>query len=454
MSRILVIDDDGSARASLARVFTAESHDVLLAESIADAQDRHLNDLFIGGIDCIFCDVRMPGQSGLEWFSEWSADPAVDLNGNHGVRIPVVLMTAFGEVKDAVWAMKRGAVDFLIKPFGRKEVLKALEVALKRGDLRKRQRSVAGVGSDFLGFERSILMKTVADQARRAAQVDSNVILSGESGTGKSWLARQIHQISPRSPHPFVEINCSAIPAALIESELFGHEKGAFTGATQTHRGLFESVGEGTLFLDEIGDAPLEFQPKLLKAIEEKQFRRVGGVESHPFQGRIISATHQDIPQRIRLGEFRSDLWYRLQVIEIHMPALREHLEDLPDLAQKFLEMVCLQTGLQKHFLPGVIEHLVSYPWPGNIRELKNAIERAVVLSQGETINQDDFPVFLGSQTPLLKDFYGKTLNEVQSLMFESVLQQTGGDRAEAARKLGVTERTIYRWLKEESHRR
>ncbi len=457
--RILLVDDDLQALESTRKILELAGFEVTTAgdgeaalEHVRPSPERAAQ-LF----DLILTDVRMPRLGGLEFLR------ALHLCGE---RTPVILMTAFGRVEDAVWAMKLGAVDFLTKPFKRQALLSAVEAALKRARPRgessrqgaQSQPSSAGEAAHQLvgGSQRIAIVRRMIEQV---APTTASVLIQGESGTGKELAARALHQRSARARAPFVALNCAAVPEQLMESELFGFEKGAFTGATLAKVGLFEAASGGTLFLDEIGDLPLSLQAKLLRALQEGEIRRVGATASRKVDVRVIAATHKDLKQAAAAGSFRSDLLYRLEVVTLTMPALRERVEDIPDLAYFFLNQASARH--QKSVLgiaDDAFEVLLAHGWPGNIRELSNVIERAVIFAQGGEITAADLPQHLlslvaGRISPSLAA--GKTisvpigtpLKDVEDLLIRKTLEATSGDKNMTAKLLGINSRTIYRKL-------
>ncbi|MBU6374949.1 MAG: sigma-54 dependent transcriptional regulator [Bdellovibrionales bacterium] len=439
MKRILVVDDDLQGLESTRRILEWAGYEVVTASGAQEALDIVRSKDF-SGLQAILTDVRMPRMSGLEFLKALSVISC---------RIPVILMTAYGNVEDAVWAMKLGAVDFLSKPFKKKQLLDAVSVALSR--------SVPTVSSE--PSVRSSKMAALRDQILKVASANTTILVQGESGVGKERIAREIHDLSPRAHRAFVAINCAAIPENLLESELFGFEKGAFSGAGHAKPGLFESASGGTLLLDEIGDMPLVLQSKLLRVLQEGEIRRLGSTRSTRVDVRLVAATHQDLRALVAAGRFREDLLYRLEVIVLQVPALRDRPEDILALAEHILQK-CAETHGKA--ITGFSEQakllLQSHSWPGNIRELSNAIERAVVLSSGHLIEPSDLPatlrpsdigVFpsLSSTETSISIPLGTALKDVEELLIRRTLEATDGDKAMTARLLGITSRTIYRKL-------
>lgn len=439
MKKILVIDDDPQALESTRRILEWAGYEVVVAVDGKDALDR-IRSKEILGVQAILTDVRMPKMTGLEFLQALSLISC---------RVPVVLMTAFGSVEEAVWAMKLGAVDFLSKPFKKKQLLEAIEVALSR----------SSEGCESAPLIHSSKMASLQIDVLKVAATQATVLICGESGVGKERIAQQIHEESSRRRNSFVAVNCAAIPENLLESELFGFEKGAFSGADHAKPGLFEVAHGGTILLDEIGDMPLVLQAKLLRVLQEGEIRRLGSTKSTRVDVRVLAATHQNIRELVAQGKFREDLFYRLEVIVLHVPPLRERLEDVLSLAEFFREQ-----SNQRHskkvlgFSRSALDLIVSHSWPGNVRELSNAVERAVVLSSGDWIQAEDLPVTLHSKN-LFSDQgmshlqgaisvpLGTALKDVEDLLIRKTLEATEGDKALTARLLGITSRTIYRKL-------
>lgn len=434
--KVLLVDDDHESLQSTGKILGFAGHEVVPASSGIEALDR------IAAVrpDLIVTDVRMPGLSGMEFMEACL---------KRGHRIPFIVMTAHAGWQEAVWAMKLGAVDFLEKPFKRQALLDGVEQIEKR----VRSELQLSEGTDLIGSSR--VMNELRVLIEQIGRTEASVLLTGESGTGKEQVARMIHETSPCAEGPFIPVNCAAIPADLMESELFGFEAGAFTGATRAKAGLIEAAQGGTLLLDEIGDLPLALQPKLLRVLEEQRIRRLGSNVEKKVEVRVIAATHQNLSKKVQEGQFRQDLFYRLDVMTLSLPALRERMEDIPELTQYFLERFSRIHGKPVSGIDAEAQALLlNHSWPGNVRELSNALERAVVLNQGGSITCADLPPHLqrsaGSGPPSPEKIViplGMSLKEMEDLMFRRALEASGGDRAEAARMLGVAERTIYRWI-------
>jgi len=443
--RILVVDDEKLIRWSLRERLSVEGYEILEAADGAEADKIIEREEF----DLALLDLRLPDASGMTL-----------LRKIHGVRpdLPVIIITAFSSVDGAVEAMKNGAVDYITKPFNMDEmamiVNRAIEMAAMRHQISSQvneQKARFGV-ANIIGKSPEIL--EVVNLVRRVALSETTaVLLLGESGTGKDLVARAIHYESNRADKPFVNITCTALPASLLESELFGHERGAFTDAKTQKKGLFEVASGGSVFLDEIGDMEPPLQAKLLRVLEDKAFKRIGGTQDIPVDARIIAATHRDLDERIREGHFREDLYYRLSTVPILVPPLRERGDDVALLANHFLG--AYEYEFHHHargFSPDALEKLQAYPWPGNVRELRNAIERAALLGTGEAITGDDIVLGRGvlsggairasapSQDHLMvlpPD--GCILEVVEKDLLRQALERTGGNRTQAAELLGLT---------------
>jgi two-component system nitrogen regulation response regulator NtrX len=377
--RILVLDDEENIGRSLKLILEREGYTVSLASSVAEAKALPYR------AELYLVDVRLPDASGID-FVRWLR--------SHDNQAPVVMISGHGTIADAVEATHAGAFDFLEKPLGRDRVLLALKNALDQTKLREENRRLkeAAGGARMIG--ESPAFARVVDQATLAARSDARVLVTGESGTGKELLAAHIHAASPFAEGPFIKVNCAAIPTELIESELFGHEKGSFTGATAARRGKFELADGGTLFLDEVGDLHASSQAKLLRVLQEGEFHRVGGEQSIRVQVRVVAATNRDLLEMVAQQKFREDLYYRLCVVPVRMPSLRERREDIAALADYFLGEFCSRNNFRaKQWGSETVAVLEDYSWPGNIRELRNTVERMAILTQGDVIEEDSVPV-------------------------------------------------------------
>src|SRR5947208_16256187 len=441
---LLVADDDPGLRESLERTLTREGYRVILASDGNAALER----LQAGGIDLVLTDLKMPGLTGIEVLRAARAiAPDVD----------VILLTAFGTVEEAVKAMKEGAYDFLTKPFQRAQVLRLIRQALERRELIQQNRALRQRLDDLLrqgvvigsspAFRR---MMTLVEQV---ADSSAAVLVQGESGTGKELVASAIHERSARRNGPFVAVNCAALPETLLESELFGYEKGAFTGAASRREGRFELAAGGTLFLDEVADLSLVTQPKILRVLQEGEFERLGGNRTIRVDVRIVAATNQDLASLVRDKRFREDLFYRLNVITIKVPPLRERHEDIPVLAEHFLKLYAAKNNrLLEGFSKEAMRRIEAYSWPGNVRELENVVERAVVLARGSPVEVTDLPDNVGGATPMPDGVFivrvGTPLAEVEQRLLEETLRLTKGNKTLTARILGIDPKTVFRKLK------
>jgi two-component system response regulator HydG len=440
---LLIADDDPGLRESLERTLTREGYRVVLASDGRAALER----VQAGGVDLIVTDLRMPGLTGLELLRAAKAImPDVD----------VILLTAFGTVEEAVKAMKDGAYDFLTKPFRREQLIKLIDKALERRDLIEQNRALKKQLEDLRAKGQMIgaspswrRMLTLVEQT---ADSSATILIQGESGTGKELVARTIHERSARRNGPFVAVNCAALPETLLESELFGYEKGAFTGAGGRKEGRFDLANGGTLFLDEVADLSLVTQPKILRVLQEGQFERLGGTRTLQVDVRIVAATNQDLADMVKEKRFREDLYYRLNVITVRVPPLRERHEDIRLLAQHYLRVYAAKNGRKLDgFTAEAIERLESYAWPGNVRELENLIERTVLLARKDRIDAEDLPEEVaGVKRPprdAILGLIGIPLAEIEQRLLDETLRITGGNKTQAAKHLGIDVRTVARKL-------
>ncbi|OGB99312.1 MAG: Fis family transcriptional regulator [candidate division NC10 bacterium RIFCSPLOWO2_12_FULL_66_18] len=443
--KILVIDDDESLRRVLEYNLAQEGYAVLTASS--GEQGLHL--LKKEGADLVVTDVRMAGMDGLQVLEEVRK---VDLN------IQVIILTAFGTIEMAVEAMKAGAFHYISKPFNRDElkltIKKALQLkALERENVALRQELQTRLGLDNIIAE-SPPMKQILEMLERVAPTETTVLILGESGTGKELIARAIHGSSPRAQGSFVAVNCAAIPENLLESELFGHVKGAFTGAIRDRVGKFEAADGGTIFLDEIGEMRPDLQVKILRCLEERSLERVGDNTLIRVDVRVLAATNKDLTKAIQAGEFREDLYYRLNVVPLSISPLRERREDIRPLAQHFLKRLGAQPRLT--IAPDAFQALETYDWPGNVRELENALERAMIFHRGDAISLADLPETIraprakeAAPLPLSLPEAGLSLEEVEKELILRALQKHDWNQSRAARYLGITRHTLlYRMEK------
>jgi two-component system, NtrC family, response regulator HydG len=434
--RVLVVDNDAEQVDLLRAHLEREGYQVAGATDAAAG----LGALEAGDAAVVLTDLRMDGMDGLALLREVRARAP-------GAR--VILMTAFGSLETAIAAMRDGAFDYLTKPFRLEEVTLAVQRALDDRALREENQRLRRVVDERYGWEslvgRSPALQAALEVLRAVAASDASVLLLGDSGTGKELAARALHQAGARSRGPFVAVNCAAIPETLLEAELFGHEKGAFTGADRRRAGLLQEADGGTLFLDEVADMPLALQAKVLRALQDKTVRPVGARETVQLDFRLVSATNSDLAVRVREGRFREDLYYRLAVIPVRLPSLRERPEDIPLLARHFVARYAADAGkMVTGFDDAALGWLASHPWPGNVRELENTIARAVALAQEPTLTLREVRPLLGS-APTAAGLR-PTLAELQSRYVDEVLAEARGDRRVAARILGVSLRTLQRW--------
>ncbi|HJR63485.1 MAG TPA: sigma-54 dependent transcriptional regulator [Gemmatimonadaceae bacterium] len=444
--RVLVVDDEPSLRLTLSRILAAEGHEVVTA---ADGEEA-LAKLEEVDADLVLCDLRMPRLDGLQFLGAYQ---------ERAGRAPVIAMSAYGDAQTAIAALQHGAHDFLQKPFRAEELLLSLRKAVER-QRRQERATVAEAAAAIAGPEASIIgvshaLREAVELARKVAPYPLTVLLTGESGTGKELIARLIHATSRRAGAAFVAVNCGAIPETLVESELFGHVKGAFTGATIDKPGLFEEADGGTLFLDEVGELPAPLQVKLLRVLQEGDVRRVGATVSRTVDVRIIAATNRDLATDVTTGRFRSDLYYRVNVVGIRLPPLRERREDIPILVDHFLQSHARRLGIDPRPLAArALELLNEYSWPGNVRELANVIERALVLATGDTIEAAALPEVLraapGAPLPSDSDLSIKRgIEQLERTLIGRALERTQGNRTRAARLLELSHRALLYKIRE-----
>jgi len=443
---MLVVDDDAGSSGLLREIFVQEGYDVALAGSGAEALTLAAEKPF----DIVLCDVQMPDVDGIEVLRRLRRVAPDSI---------VILVTAYGTIEMAIRALHEGAFDYVRKPFKLDEVRLCVARAMER---RQAGPPPAGRAADAsaqgrMRGARPILgshpaMVELYKLVSRVAGTKSSVLIIGESGTGKELIARTIHDASPRRDRPFVAVNCTSLSETLLESELFGHVKGAFTGAIERRPGLFLEANRGSVFLDEVGDMSLSMQAKLLRVLQEEEVKPVGGNETIPVDVRVVAATHQDLEALVREGRFRMDLYYRLHVVALHVPPLRERPEDIPILAEHFLREYAGRSNRNlRGFSPRAMEALLAHPWPGNVRELENVVERAVALALSSTIEESDLPdkLIVGARIAPAepRGSTRATLDEVARSYVLQVLDQVRGNKSEAARVLGIPRRTLYRML-------
>jgi two-component system nitrogen regulation response regulator NtrX len=436
--RILVVDDEENIGRSLRMILEREGYQVNTVRSASEMRslpERARMDLYL-------VDVRLPDANGIDILRELQSAE---------VAAPVVMISGHATIADAVEATRAGAFDFLEKPLGRDRVMVAVKNALEQGNLKQENRKLreaAGGGTKMIGssppFARAV------EQATMAARSDARVLLVGESGTGKELLAAHIHASSPFASGPFIKVNCAAIPGELIESELFGHEKGSFTGATSLRRGKFEMADGGTLFLDEIGDLHANSQAKLLRVLQEGEFHRVGGEQTIRVSVRVVSATNRDLSAMVAQGKFREDLYYRVSVVPIRVPALRERPQDVRPMAEYFLEDFCQRNGFRKKsFDLSVWESFEAYRWPGNARELRNVVERMAILSEGDVLTNATLPLELKLQresAPRSSVQEARESAEREHVL--RALEEAGWNVSSAARALGMERTNLHKRIR------
>jgi DNA-binding NtrC family response regulator len=438
--RVLIVEDESSVREVVRQFLKSRKYEVVETATCAGAK-RLWHE---ARPDIAILDYGLPDGNALELLVELRAiDPS----------IPVIILTGYGSIELAVEAVKLGAEQFLTKPVE----LATLELVIRRSleNQRNRQKQLAeitrrnrNVLDPFMG--KSIVIRELAEVGKKVLTTECPVLIQGETGTGKGVLAHWLHQNGPRSAQPFVDLNCGGLSRDLLETELFGHERGAFTGATQSKSGLLEIAHKGTVFLDEIGDVDLQVQPRLLKVLEEKQFRRLGDVRDRKVDIRLIAATHHDLGKLVHERRFRDDLYFRISTIPMRMPPLRERVEDIPEVVNYLLDRLSSDIGKGAiEMKPGAMRALQSYSWPGNIRELRNVLERAVLLSGSHLLTERDlhFDLQIGADAEEMSS--GKTLGEVERQYIEMVLGQEGGHVEVAARKLGIPRSSLYYKLKQ-----
>jgi len=442
-TRVLVVDDDPAMGDTLADGLREHGYEVVLPESGAAAMAALEGD----DVDVLVTDLRMPDVDGLE---------LVARSRKLAPERPVIVMTAYGAIDSAVESIRLGAYQYLTKPFKLDQLALFIERAL---DERKVRREAAALRTTLRGtwspqgvVGRSRAMRGVLDVIARVASTDVPVLLLGETGTGKGMIAKLLHSESARASRAFVAVNCAALPDTLLESELFGHVRGAFTGATADSVGLFAEANGGTIFLDEIGDLPLALQAKLLHVLESRSVRPVGSTRERPVDVRILSATNRNLRERVKAGTFREDLLYRLEVVPLRLPSLRERRDDLPTLIPHFLEAARLRypTSPVQRIGKEALTRMLDYDWPGNVRELRYVVERLVVLGRGPEVGADELPAALGEPAPADEFVFGRSvvpMRELQRRYVAWALEQCGGHRGKTAEKLDIDPKTLSKWI-------
>lgn len=436
--KILVADDEKNIRESLVKWLNTSGFEAIGAENGLAAQRLLQEDAF----SAVVSDLKMPGLDGLQLLS-WCRSEGPD--------IPFLMISAHGEIQDAVEAMRRGARDYLVKPFNPEELEVRLKAAL---DAHRDGRIARSVNRSEPEDDRppSPVWQKIDALVAKAAPTNALILITGESGTGKEVLARRIHTLSPRTQGPFVAINIGGLPETLLESELFGYERGAFTGAEKRKSGLFEMAEGGTLFLDEIGELPLTLQVKLLRVLQERKIQRLGGTVPIPVESRILAATNRDLAAEVKAGRFREDLYYRLNVVPIVLPPLRERTGDLPWLTRRLLVKLATTMGRPvPELTPGALKRLASYPFPGNVRELENLLERTLIFAEGPVLTEADLGLPEPASAPPspISQTSGGTLRERELEAIKEALLRWEGNQTRAAEELGITRRTLFTKIKE-----
>lgn len=441
--KILICDDEKNIREGLSASLEMEGYETVLAENGKVALEK----ISKGDIDLVITDLRMPEVSGEEVLEKVSRETP---------GVPVIILTGHGSIDSAVDAMRNGAYDFLTKPFNLDQLTMIVKRALQGRELSLQHRQLQEELNSRKSFEsiigKSGEMQKVFDMVRRVADSKASVLITGESGVGKELIADAIHNLSSRKDKPLIKVHCAALSKDLLESELFGHEKGAFTGALSRKRGRFELAQNGTIFLDEIGEIDQNVQIKLLRVLQEKQFERVGGEETVNVDVRVVSATNRDLEKEIEKGNFREDLFYRLNVVHIHVPPLRERKEDIPLLISHFLKTFSDENGKNIEGLDAKVKNILySYDWPGNIRQLKNCIESCVVMCQGNFITLDDLPpgIAVTNEQNAIKIPYGIPMSEAEKIIIEQNLVANNGNKSKTADVLQIGRKTLHRKIEE-----
>ena len=447
MPKVLIVDDEKNYLFVLEDLLSDEGYEVLTASTASEGLEIIQRE----SIDTVLSDIKMPGMTGIELLEK-----ILNMDSD----LPVILMTAFAEVDQAVNAMKKGALDHIQKPFDNQDVKRAVARGVEKRQLvksiRRLETELGNSWGNIVG--ESEQMKKVFSIMQRVADTPTTVLVTGESGTGKELVARGLHQASSRNQAPFVSLNCAAIPENLLESELFGHEKGSFTGAVGLKEGKFEYANNGTLFLDEVGEIPLNLQVKLLRVLQEQEFQRVGGNKEIKVNVRLVAATNKDLKEEVEMGRFRGDLFFRLNVVNVKVPPLRERRSDIPFLVAHFVGKYSRKLDRKiKEVDPEAMRVLYSYNWPGNVRELENVIESALVMSRGSTVKKSDLPselrthgqIFEETETLISMDSgLMDTLDAIEAKMIRQALKQSGNVQAQAAKILGISRSNLQYKLK------
>ncbi len=450
MAKVIIAEDDLNTLQGLITIVSREGHEVL---SAPDGLEAYAMIVEHGDVEVLLTDLKMPGLSGLELSTKVKESFP---------EMQIIVMTAFGTVDTAVEAMKEGVYDYLTKPVDIDELLVILEKALRQRALKLENLELRGIISEKYAFENIVavsgVMKNIFRKIRKVAPTNTTILIEGESGTGKELCARAVHYNSPRTKETMVEVNCASIPSTLIESELFGHEKGAFTGAYKTKKGKFEIAHGGTVFLDEIGLLSPDLQGKLLRVLQERSFQRVGGTRTIKVDVRVVAATNQNLKAMIDRGEFREDLYYRLNVVAIHIPPLRDRMEDILPLVHHFLKKFAeVHPNTPSKITQGAIESLMEYDWPGNVRELENVLESAVVMAEEDLISEEHLNIMEdltwdgnSSATQELPELTLRDqLEKAEKKILKRTLEQVDGNRTRAAEILSISTRAIRYKIKQ-----
>ena len=442
-AKLLIVDDEKHIREGLEKALSLDGYDVQLASDGQEAIDK----VEEGDVDLVITDLKMPLRSGEELLKD-----ALE----RYPYLPIIILTGHGTIENAVEAMRNGAYDFITKPLNIDKLSLIVKRALENSSLKRQNRELLNQLKKKYSFEyiigKSAPMKKVFETIELVAPSRANVLVTGESGTGKEMIADAIHHHSPRREKSYIKVHCAALPESLLESELFGHEKGSFTGAIARKRGRFELANLGTIFLDEIGEISLQTQVKLLRVIQEREFERVGGEERIKVDVRIISASNRNLKDEIERGNFREDLYYRLNVVSIHVPPLRERPDDIPLMVHKFIEEFSKENNREiEGITNGALQALMSYKWPGNVRELRNVIESIVVLTKARIITEQDLPVGVLSkdEKSSLKIPVGVSLADAEKQLIMFTLEYTGGNKTKASEVLKIGRKTLHRKLSE-----
>ncbi len=438
---LLIVDDDETIQ----RLLVIAAQDLGWRPRATGSGQEALEQLD-GGIEAVVLDHGLPGMNGIETL--------IRIREIYPM-LPVIMLTGLNDAETAVQALRAGADDYLTKPFELKRLFDLLKQAkyARRDAPAPSNPMVGGKAAKAKIQSASPTLRQLLSHLAKAAKLDSTILLTGESGTGKTHFAREIHRLSPRAKEEFITVSCPALPRELLESELFGHERGSFTGATSSRAGRFEQASKGTLFLDEIGDLPPELQPKLLNVLQDREFFRVGGSKMLQTNARVIAATNVDLRSRVEQGAFREDLYYRLNIIELHIPPLRERMEDLADLTDGILALIAKRRGSGGWSLTaGARAALLNFDWPGNVRQLENVLERATAFAENELLDEEDFSRLLvgrrdGPATSGVDSSHGLTLQEIERNAFTQTYLRSGKNKAKTARELGISERSVYNLL-------